>query len=173
MWRVLERSHLIVQIVDARNPLRFRCEDLEEYIQDVEGAEEKAGTDKGKKRSMLLINKADFLTTGQRLPFLFYKPSDLLNEILDLNGQTISISRVYNMPFTLLPMLLRSNKHEGYERKIRKHYFHWMNQRVRPTTVTTTSPENILRPQQVTMTYTFLQKKIEMIKILELKFSRS
>ena len=28
LWRVLERSHLIVQIVDTRNPLRFRCEDL-------------------------------------------------------------------------------------------------------------------------------------------------
>ena len=71
LWRVLERSHLIVQIVDARNPLRFRCEDLEEYIQDVEGAEGEARTDKGKRRSMLLINKADFLTEGQRLSFLF------------------------------------------------------------------------------------------------------
>ena len=70
MWRVLERSHLIVQIVDARNPLRFRCEDLEEYIQDVKGVEGKAGTDKGKRRSMLLINKADFLTAEQRSPFL-------------------------------------------------------------------------------------------------------
>jgi large subunit GTPase 1 len=69
LWRVLERSHLIVQIVDARNPLRFRCEDLEEYIQDVEGAEGEARRDKGKRRSMLLINKADFLTAGQRLPF--------------------------------------------------------------------------------------------------------
>ena len=28
LWRVVERSHLIVQIVDARNPLRFRCDDL-------------------------------------------------------------------------------------------------------------------------------------------------
>ena len=71
MWRVLERSHLIVQIVDARNPLRFRCEDLEEYIRDVEGAEGEARTDKGKRQSMLLINKADFLTAGQRLLFLY------------------------------------------------------------------------------------------------------
>ena len=70
MWRVLERSHLIVQIVDARNPLRFRCEDLEEYIKDVEAAKGD-GTDKGKRGSMLLINKADFLTAGQRLPSLF------------------------------------------------------------------------------------------------------
>ncbi|KZT02400.1 P-loop containing nucleoside triphosphate hydrolase protein [Laetiporus sulphureus 93-53] len=66
LWRVLERSHLIVQIVDARNPLRFRCEDLESYVQDVEGAEGEAGTGKGKRRSLLLINKADLLTAKQR-----------------------------------------------------------------------------------------------------------
>ncbi|KAF8807756.1 P-loop containing nucleoside triphosphate hydrolase protein [Phlegmacium glaucopus] len=72
LWRVLERSHLIVQIVDARNPLRFRCEDLEEYIQDVEGAEGESGTGKGKRRSMLLINKADLLTAEQRSQWANY-----------------------------------------------------------------------------------------------------
>lgn len=66
LWRVLERSHLVVQIVDARNPLRFRCEDLEHYVQDVEGAEGEEGTGKGKRRSLLLINKADLLTARQR-----------------------------------------------------------------------------------------------------------
>ncbi|KAI0756778.1 P-loop containing nucleoside triphosphate hydrolase protein [Daedaleopsis nitida] len=66
LWRVLERSHLVIQIVDARNPLRFKCEDLEAYVQDVEGAEGEAGTGKGKRRSLLLINKADLLTARQR-----------------------------------------------------------------------------------------------------------
>ncbi|OJT02723.1 Large subunit GTPase 1 [Trametes pubescens] len=66
LWRVLERSHLIVQIVDARNPLRFRCEDLEAYVQDVEGTEGEAGTGRGVRRSLLLINKADLLTARQR-----------------------------------------------------------------------------------------------------------
>ncbi len=66
LWRVLERSHLIVQIVDARNPLRFRCEDLEDYVRDVEGAEGEQGTGKDKRRSLLLINKADLLTAKQR-----------------------------------------------------------------------------------------------------------
>ncbi|KAJ7786125.1 hypothetical protein B0H16DRAFT_1401155 [Mycena metata] len=66
LWRVLERSHLVVQIVDARNPLRFRCEDLEEYVHDVEGAEGESGTGKGKRRCLLLINKADLLTAQQR-----------------------------------------------------------------------------------------------------------
>ncbi len=66
LWRVLERSHLVVQIVDARNPLRFRCEDLEAYVQDVEGTEGEAGTGRGVRRSLLLINKADLLTARQR-----------------------------------------------------------------------------------------------------------
>jgi len=66
LWRVLERSHLVVQIVDARNPLKFRCEDLEFYVQDVEGAEGEAGTGKGLRKSLLLINKADLLTATQR-----------------------------------------------------------------------------------------------------------
>ncbi|KAI0068282.1 P-loop containing nucleoside triphosphate hydrolase protein, partial [Artomyces pyxidatus] len=66
LWRVLERSHLVVQIVDARNPLRFRCEDLESYVEDVEGPEGEKGTGKGKRRSLLLINKADLLTAKQR-----------------------------------------------------------------------------------------------------------
>ncbi|KAF8167726.1 P-loop containing nucleoside triphosphate hydrolase protein [Crassisporium funariophilum] len=72
LWRVLERSHLIVQIVDARNPLRFRCEDLEDYVLDVEGTEGEAGTGKGKRRSMLLINKADLLTAKQRCQWAEY-----------------------------------------------------------------------------------------------------
>lgn len=66
LWRVLERSHLVVQIVDARNPLKFRCEDLEEYIQDVEGPEGEAGIGAGRRKSMLLINKADLLNSHQR-----------------------------------------------------------------------------------------------------------
>ncbi|PPQ67085.1 hypothetical protein CVT25_005686 [Psilocybe cyanescens] len=72
LWRVLERSHLIVQIVDARNPLRFRCEDLESYVEDVEGTEGEAGTGKGKRRSMLLINKADLLNAKQRCQWADY-----------------------------------------------------------------------------------------------------
>lgn len=56
LWRVIERSNLIIQIVDARNPLLFRCADLEKYVLEVEG----------NKRNLLLINKADFLTHNQR-----------------------------------------------------------------------------------------------------------
>ncbi|KAI9481990.1 P-loop containing nucleoside triphosphate hydrolase protein [Coemansia mojavensis] len=56
LWRVLERSHLVVQIVDARNPLLFRSEDLERYVKEIDE----------NKRTLLLVNKADMLTGRQR-----------------------------------------------------------------------------------------------------------
>lgn len=46
----------MVQIVDARNPLLFRCEDLETYVKEVSPD----------KLNLILINKADFLTEEQR-----------------------------------------------------------------------------------------------------------
>ena len=66
---MLERSHLVVQIVDARNPLGFRCADLENYVREI--GDEGVGLDttvpgKGKRTSLLLINKADLLTVEQR-----------------------------------------------------------------------------------------------------------
>ena len=69
LWRVLERSHLIVQIVDARNPLGFRCADLENCVQEIgdDGSEgDTTVPGRGKRRSLLLINKADLLTIEQR-----------------------------------------------------------------------------------------------------------
>lgn len=56
LWRVVERSDVVVQIVDARNPLLFRCEDLETYVKEVSPD----------KLNLILINKADFLTEKQR-----------------------------------------------------------------------------------------------------------
>jgi large subunit GTPase 1 len=56
LWRVIERSDLVVQIVDARNPLLFRSEDLEKYVKEVDP----------KKRNLLLVNKADMMTPEQR-----------------------------------------------------------------------------------------------------------
>jgi large subunit GTPase 1 len=53
---VIERSDLVVQIVDARNPLLFRSEDLELYVKEVDP----------KKANLLLVNKADMMTTEQR-----------------------------------------------------------------------------------------------------------
>ncbi|KYQ46547.1 Large subunit GTPase 1 like protein [Trachymyrmex zeteki] len=56
LWRVVERSDVVVQIVDARNPLLFRCEDLECYVKEINP----------NKLNMILLNKADFLTDEQR-----------------------------------------------------------------------------------------------------------
>lgn len=56
LWRVIERSDVVVQIVDARNPLMYRSADLEDYVKQVDP----------KKRNLLLVNKADFLTKEQR-----------------------------------------------------------------------------------------------------------
>jgi large subunit GTPase 1 len=56
LWRVIERSDLVVQIVDARNPLLFRTEDLEKYVLEVDP----------EKRNLLLVNKADLMTLEQR-----------------------------------------------------------------------------------------------------------
>ncbi|KAI5291204.1 hypothetical protein KEM54_005893 [Ascosphaera aggregata] len=56
LWRVIERSDLVVQIVDARNPLLFRCEDVDKYVREVDP----------KKKTLLLVNKADMMTEYQR-----------------------------------------------------------------------------------------------------------
>lgn len=45
-----------MQIVDARNPLLFRTEDLERYVLEVDP----------EKRNLLLVNKADLMTLEQR-----------------------------------------------------------------------------------------------------------
>jgi large subunit GTPase 1 len=54
LWRVVERSEVVVQIVDARNPLLFRCIDLEKWCKQL-----------GKK-TIILLNKADLLNEKQR-----------------------------------------------------------------------------------------------------------
>lgn len=62
LWRVIERSDLLVQIVDARNPLLFRSADLDAYVKEVDPA----------KQTLLLVNKADMMTTRQRRAWARY-----------------------------------------------------------------------------------------------------
>lgn len=50
LWRTLEKSDIVLILLDARNPLLFRCEDLEKYA-----AEQKC-------KCILLLNKADLTT---------------------------------------------------------------------------------------------------------------
>ena len=56
LWRVIEKSDILLQIVDARNPYFFYSADLEKYIAEVDP----------KKEFLLLINKADYLTADLR-----------------------------------------------------------------------------------------------------------
>lgn len=55
LWRVVERSDLVVQIVDSRNPLMYYCEDLVNYVREHKT-----------KLNAILLNKADFLNDQQR-----------------------------------------------------------------------------------------------------------
>ncbi len=56
LWRVVERSHVVVQVVDARDPVLYRSTDLEAYAREINPA----------KSSIVLLNKADLLTVDQR-----------------------------------------------------------------------------------------------------------
>ncbi|KAK6203298.1 P-loop containing nucleoside triphosphate hydrolase protein [Scheffersomyces amazonensis] len=67
LWRVVERCDLVVQIVDARNPLFFRSVDLEKYVNDLSDPE--SGHTK---KNLLLVNKSDLLNRNQRLAWAEY-----------------------------------------------------------------------------------------------------
>ncbi|KAL8246160.1 hypothetical protein R6Q59_007376 [Mikania micrantha] len=62
LWRVVERSDLLVMVVDARDPLFYRCPDLEAYAREIDEH----------KRTLLLINKADLLPYSVRLKWAEY-----------------------------------------------------------------------------------------------------
>lgn len=61
LWRVIEKSDIIVQIVDGRDPLFFRCEDVENYVKEIDSFKE----------NVLLINKADLLSEAIRFFIVF------------------------------------------------------------------------------------------------------
>lgn len=62
LWRVIERSDLVVTVVDARNPLFYRCADLEAYVREIDPY----------KQTMLLVNKADLLPMSARSKWSTY-----------------------------------------------------------------------------------------------------
>lgn len=62
LWRVIERSDVVCQIVDARNPLLFKCDDLETYVHEVDK----------QKGFVVIINKADYLTDKQKMYWADY-----------------------------------------------------------------------------------------------------
>ncbi|GAM27199.1 hypothetical protein SAMD00019534_103740 [Acytostelium subglobosum LB1] len=66
LWRVAEKSDVLVQIVDARNPLLFRSPDLERYAKELNPL----------KSNLLVVNKADLLTKVQRRKWAKYFESE-------------------------------------------------------------------------------------------------
>eukprot|EP00401_Gymnodinium_catenatum_P075410 CAMPEP_0117570976 /NCGR_PEP_ID=MMETSP0784-20121206/59492_1 /TAXON_ID=39447 /ORGANISM="" /LENGTH=566 /DNA_ID=CAMNT_0005369079 /DNA_START=88 /DNA_END=1784 /DNA_ORIENTATION=- len=61
LWRTVERCDVLVQILDARDPLFYRSRDLERYVSELPG-----------KRHLLLLNKADFLPAEHRRRWASY-----------------------------------------------------------------------------------------------------
>ncbi|VDN97411.1 unnamed protein product, partial [Rodentolepis nana] len=56
LWQVVNQSDVLVQVVDARQPLLFYSSSLSEYVKEVDS----------RKECVILINKSDFLTQQQR-----------------------------------------------------------------------------------------------------------
>lgn len=54
LWRVVERSDIVIMIVDARNPLLFRSGDLESWVAELG------------KQFLLVVNKSDLLSEHMR-----------------------------------------------------------------------------------------------------------
>merc|ERR1712232_1157446 len=61
LWRTVERSDVLVQILDSRDPAFYRSRDLENYVREF-----------ASKRQILLINKADFLPVDLRRRWAAY-----------------------------------------------------------------------------------------------------
>lgn len=55
----MERSDLIVQIVDSRNPLLFLCQDVTNAVEEIDS----------NKQTLVIVNKADFLSPRMRFVF--------------------------------------------------------------------------------------------------------
>ncbi|KAF7805759.1 GTPase LSG1-2 [Senna tora] len=69
LWRVVERSDLLVMVVDSRDPLFYRCPDLEAYAREYDEH----------KRTLLLVNKADLLPTSIREKWAeYFQAHDIL-----------------------------------------------------------------------------------------------
>jgi large subunit GTPase 1 len=71
LWMTVDKSQLLFQIVDGRNPLYYRCPDLEKYIKEVDV----------NKQSILIVNKADLMTIEIRKNWADYFKTNNINYI--------------------------------------------------------------------------------------------
>eukprot|EP00033_Pygsuia_biforma_P002663 GCRY01002944.1.p1 GENE.GCRY01002944.1~~GCRY01002944.1.p1 ORF type:complete len:674 (-),score=211.87 GCRY01002944.1:50-2071(-) len=88
LWRVCERSDIVIQIVDGRNPLFFYCPDMFRYVHDIDVAKLK---NPWPKQTLLLVNKADLMPEAYRrrwakyfeatnIPFVFFSALQEMEE---------------------------------------------------------------------------------------------
>ena len=56
LWMTVEKAQILFQIVDGRNPLYYRCPDLEKYIKEVDN----------NKEIIIIVNKADLMAEDIR-----------------------------------------------------------------------------------------------------------
>ena len=88
LWRVVERSDVVVQIVDARHPLLFRSLDLEAYARELN------------KRCVLLVNKADTISSEQRRLWAHYCRDVLHVEAIFWSATIADVEKTSNVTKT-------------------------------------------------------------------------
>ena len=71
LWMTVDKAQLLFQIVDGRNPLYYRCPDLEKYIKEVDP----------NKQSILIVNKADLMNKGIRKNWADYFKSNYIKYV--------------------------------------------------------------------------------------------
>lgn len=96
LWYVVEKSDLLVQIIDCRDPLFYHSDDLENYVRE------------SHKNNFLLINKADLVPESIRKSISEYLKSQnrshvffsakLEQEILDVEEDKEGESKVKEVP---------------------------------------------------------------------------
>jgi len=85
LWRVIEKSDVVIQIVDARDPLLFRCEDLEAYVKEVSPLKE----------NLILVNKSDLLNESEREVWAAYFRENNVSAVFfsAIEGEELDIIR--------------------------------------------------------------------------------
>ena len=99
LWKIVEISHVVVQVVDARDPLFYFSHDLSEYVKNISC---------DTKQNVLLLNKADFLSEEQRRHWAeYFSDSDMktlfFSAIESANIEESSEHPSFNTPEILSP----------------------------------------------------------------------
>ena len=85
LWKIVELSDIVIQVVDARDPLFYASHDLAQYVAEVSP----------QKSTVFLLNKADYLTSEQRKHWAnYFQDSDMKSlffSATDLNDKLVTV----------------------------------------------------------------------------------